>query len=229
MTVGALVARTALIIVTFTGIALAQLSHRPPPGPFDRCEMQGRGADPALNAQMNRIERVEVGETFTVARMELLPAVPARDGALRENWPSAVSTHIAWLEKHGVSFAGYIVRAEMENPGPANCGSKALRDRDVRIYIADRPGESIADAAIAEVTPRWRAVNPSWTAANLQRLAISQKQVLIQGWLLYDSASWNTARHREQATLWEIHPVTAISVRDEYGWVNLADYLRGGR
>jgi hypothetical protein len=124
MTVGALVARTALIIVTFTGIALAQLSHRPPPGPFDRCEMQGRGADPALNAQMNRIERVEVGETFTVARMELLPAVPARDGALRENWPSAVSTHIAWLEKHGVSFAGYIVRAEMENPGPRTAGAK---------------------------------------------------------------------------------------------------------
>ncbi len=191
--------------------------------------MQGRGADPALNAQANRIERVEVGETFTVARMELLPAVPTRDGALRENWPPAVSTHIAWLEKHGVSFAGYIVRAEMENPEPANCGSKALRDRDVRIYIADRPGASIADAAIAEVTPRWRAVNPSWTAANLRRLAISQKRVLIQGWLLYDPANSNTARHHEHAGLWEINPVTAISVRDEYGWVNLADYIHGSR
>jgi hypothetical protein len=77
---------------------------------------------------------------------------------------------------------------------------------------------------IVEVTPRWRAVNPSWNAQNLKALAESGIELRFTGWMMYDQEHWDMIDKNQRATLYEVHPVTGIQVQTTGGWVNLADY-----
>jgi len=219
--------QAAAMAVALTAVASSQPVHLPTSGPFDGCGVQGSGGDPVLNTQKNRSTEPDDPALISVDQMDTLPTVPSSDGTKRSNWPDTLKNTITQNEGRGVVFIGYIVLAKAESAETCNCELTSPRDHDVHVYIGDETGETTADAVIAEVSPRWRAVNPSWTAANLQSLATAQTQVRLTGWLLYDQEHWNMIHEHERATLWEIHPITNVQVHTSQGWVGLADYVQG--
>jgi hypothetical protein len=161
------------------------------------------------------------GATVTVQQLKALPTVPEPDGKMRADWPANLRDAITGHEGHAAVFNGYIVKAIAEGPESSNCGLPNPRDHDVHVYMTDSAGDrSVADAAIVEVTPRWRAVHPSWNADNLKAFA-DGTPVRLTGWLLYDQEHWPMIRSAERATLWEIHPVTRIQIYVKGGWVDL--------
>ncbi len=194
-------------------------------GDFDGCPVIGSGGDPALNSQKNRTALpTQAPSPFTVAQMDRLPTVPAGEGRTRSRWTPADRNAIETQEQQPVVLTVYLVRAIPEGPETCNCESASANDHDVHVYVGDDPDTTPENAAIVEVTPRWRAVNPSWNAQNLQALADSGTPVRITGWLMYDQEHWDMIAKHERATLWEVHPVTNVQVQTSAGWVELANY-----
>lgn len=222
----AIFVRMTLIALLATGLAWSQ-TGTVATGDFDGCPVTGSGGgDPTLNTQKNRSGNpTQVTNQVSVADLKALQTVPQSDGTTRSNWPTDVEASIENQEEYSAIFTGYIIKAIAEGKESCNCESLAARDHDVHVYVSDtRRGRSVANAAIVEVTPRWRAVYPSWNAQNLQALATSHTRVRVTGWLLYDQEHWNMIQKRQRGTLWEIHPVTRIQVWDNGAWTELADY-----
>jgi hypothetical protein len=192
---------------------------------FDGCPVTGIGGDPALNTQKNRSATPPADLVpYTVTQLAQLPPVDAADGVTRSAWPASDQSAVAGREQQAVVLTAYIVRAIAEGKEACNCDSLNPNDHDVHLYVGDIPDDTPANAAIVEVTPRWRAAYPSWNAQNLQKLADSGTQVRITGWLMYDQEHWDMIAKHERATLWEVHPVTSIQVETSQGWVDLANY-----
>jgi hypothetical protein len=197
------------------------------PGDFDGCPVTGSGGDPTLNSQKNRSARAQSPVPFTVAQMDQLPAVPRSEGRMRSAWPQSEQSAVASREGQPVVLTVYVVRAIAEGPETCNCESASPNDHDVHVYVGDDPDTTPENAAIVEVTPRWRSAYPSWNAQNLEQLADSGTPVRITGWLMYDQEHWDMIAKHERATLWEVHPVTDIAVQTATGWVELANYQPG--
>ncbi len=208
-----------------TALAFAQLSPVAT-GDFDGCPTTGSGGDPSLNVQKNRSGKpTQVTNSVSVVDLKGLPTVPSSDGRMRDAWPADLRATIENQEEYSAYFTGYVIKAKAEGKEACNCELAAARDHDVHVYVSDtRSGRSLANSAIVEVTPRWRAANPAWTATNLQNLAAKHARVRITGWLLYDQEHWNMIAGGERGTLWEIHPITRIQVWYNGGWMDLADY-----
>ncbi|HEY6326650.1 MAG TPA: hypothetical protein VIW73_09100 [Candidatus Cybelea sp.] len=210
-----------------SAIALALIAQTAPvaTGDFDGCPVVGSGGDPALNSQKNRSALpTQSPAPFTVAQMDQLPTVPSSEGRTRSRWMPPDQNAIQSQEQQAVMLTVYVVRAIAEGPETCNCESTSANDHDVHVYVGDDPDTTSENAAIVEVTPRWRAVNPSWNAQNLQTLADSGTPVRITGMLMYDQEHWDMIAKHERATLWEVHPVTDIQVQTPRGWVELANY-----
>lgn len=219
-----LVVRTAVAALCATALAFAQTPVAT--GNFDGCPTTGLGGDSSLNVQKNRSGKPSgVKNSVSVPGLQGLPTVPASDGKTRANWPTALRATIENQEENSAYFTGYIIKAIAEGKEACNCELAAARDHDVHVYMSDTKGvTNLGKSAIVEVTPRWRAVNPTWTAQNLQALATSHARVRITGWLLYDQEHWNMISSGQRGTLWEIHPITRIQVWYNGGWLDLAGY-----
>lgn len=191
-------------------------------GSFDGCPAKGSGGDPSLNTQKNRSAEASEPADYSVAQLMKLPTVPQADGKKRTGWPSALRTEIKSHEGHAAVFTGYIIKAKPEGAETCNCESADDQDHDVHVYVTNNPqDQSVGDSAIVEVTPRWRAVHPQWTAQNLEALAADGTQVRITGWLLYDQEHWDMIHKKQRGTLWEIHPITKIEVNNNGVWTPL--------
>jgi hypothetical protein len=221
-----LAVRIAVAVLCATALAFAQSPVAT--GDFDGCPTTGLGGDAPLNVQKNRSGKPSgVKNSVSVTALQGLPTVPASDGRTRANWPTDLRATIENQEENSAYFTGYIIKAKAEGKEACNCELAAARDHDVHVYVADTSGAaSLTRSAIVEVTPRWRAVNPSWTAQNLQALATARARVRITGWLLYDQEHWDMISSGERGTLWEIHPITRIQVWYNGGWMDLAGYER---
>lgn len=215
------------LAVVWAGTSAGAVAQSAPvaTGAFDGCPVVGSGGDPALNSAKNRSALpAQSPAPFTVAQMDQLPTVPSSEGRTRSGWTASDQNAIQSQEQQPVVLTVYLVRAIPEGPETCNCESPSANDHDVHVYVGDDPDATSENAAIVEVTPRWRAVNPSWSAQNLQALADSGTQVRITGWLMYDQEHWDMIAKHERATLWEVHPVTDIQVQTPQGWVELANY-----
>ena len=76
------------------------------------------------------------------------------------------------------------------------------------------------EAAVVEVTPRWKDANPTWSKTTLSQLKRQRAKVRIAGWLLFDQDHLNEVSN-SRATAWEIHPITKIEVFSGGEWREL--------
>src|SRR6185437_10776963 len=93
--------------------------------------------------------------------------------------------------------------------------------RDTHIELALAAGAAPRQRVIVEVTPRWRekmAVIADWSTAALKKRLLG-KRVRITGWLFDDlehkAEAENThpgGKKNWRASVWEIHPITGITV-----------------
>ena len=73
---------------------------------------------------------------------------------------------------------------------------------------------------VVEVTPRVNALRSGWTDSAFSGLV--GQQVRISGWLMMDPAHPDQVG-QTRGTTWEIHPILAIEVAQNGGWVALDD------
>jgi len=128
-----------------------------------------------------------------------------------------------WDVKHGATIEGYVVDVKVGGVESVNCHTHDPAYRDTHIELTLDPTKTDESTyVIVEVTPQVRqemAKNGvDWTTKTL-RTSLLGRWVRVTGWLMFDVEhkpnAKNTASggaHIWRATVWEIHPVTAMEV-----------------
>jgi len=176
------------------------------------CGSQGSTSDPkmqALNSNKNRTDEPNSTDYVTIAWGDLsnLPVDKVDD-----------------LQGAPVSVVGYLSRkinVETGAPGEStNCNLLQPNEVDWHMYLTNAPAQQIKDAVIVETTPRVRP-NHKWTTDMLSPYINKPIQVRISGWLIYDFQHTSVIG-KERATVWEVHPITKIEVRNANGsWTDI--------
>jgi hypothetical protein len=126
-----------------------------------------------------------------------------------------------WSNNNGAVFEGIVLKVKDGGAETANCRATDLPHRDTHIEIALDPAAPSSQRVIVEVTPRWRqkmAAIADWSTKTLHDQFLGHR-VRVTGWLMADvihtGAAQNTnpnGKANWRATIWEIHPITALLV-----------------
>jgi len=91
---------------------------------------------------------------------------------------------------------------------------------DWHIYLSDTADlDDISQAVIVETTPRTRPLH-KWKKIDLDNVVNKNTPVRISGWLLYDFEHTGVIG-TQRASVWEVHPITKIEVKQNTQWVDL--------
>ncbi len=185
---------------------------------YQGCPPQGDGGDTDLNLRKNRIDPAPDQPT-PLQNLLSLTWPQGVEKARRSAWAPDDAATVARNEGRAVTVEGYILLVRHEGPESPNCHD--AQSRDYHTWLAASPG-TLGDRAtsmIAELTPRVVANNAGWSETTL--LGLKGRHVRVSGWLMLDQ------EHPEQvgktrATLWEIHPITALQVDNNGTWQALS-------
>lgn len=125
-----------------------------------------------------------------------------------------------WSETSAARIEGYVVAVKDGGIEAANCYS--LFQRDTHIEVALSKDAAPRERVVLEVTPRIRGWAKGqgwdWSTGALTNALVGH-WCRFEGWLLFDiwhaqeSENINPGGVRNwRATVWEIHPVTAIKM-----------------
>ncbi len=146
--------------------------------------------------------------------------VPISWTALRD-LPSDRSSDLPGAPVVVEGFLVHRVKVENEKPGEStNCHRTADNEVDWHIYLSDTADlDDISQAVIVETTPRTRPLH-KWKKADLDNVVNQNTPVRISGWLLYDFEHTGVIG-TQRASVWEVHPITKIEVKQNNTWVDL--------
>lgn len=201
---------------TANGGSRASAKPTPVSPGFEGCPPEGDGGDRELNRLKNRVDSAAwKPTTFQTVLRSTWPADIGRRA--RAEWSTADSMAIGKREGLPVAVEGYFVGAKQEGPEATNCHGADRTFRDWHIWLAAVPGKDRRQSIVVETTPAVRATHPEWSLTAIRRLVRDSTPVRVSGWLLFDQ------EHPEQlgktrGTLWEIHPVMRIEVRQGARW-----------
>jgi len=128
-----------------------------------------------------------------------------------------------WDEKRGATIEGYVADVKVGGVESVNCHTHDPAYRDTHIELTLDPTKSDESTyVIVEVTPQVREQmsknGVDWSTRTL-RTSLLGRWVRVTGWLFFDVEhkpnAKNTASrgaHIWRATVWEIHPITAMEV-----------------
>lgn len=201
------------------------LREAPRPAPrdstFDGCGARGSAPDGFLNVRKNRIDdapRYLPVDWRVLARLPWPAEVGYR---FRNLWTRGEQRDVGRFEGAAVRVDGYLAGVRLEIPEPPNCYSRRAADRDFHLWLTARPHQRERDAIVVEITPRVRAFHPHWTLDRIAAIVRDRREVRVSGWLMLDQM------HPElvgvnRATMWEVHPIMHLEVRQPDGaWVDL--------
>jgi hypothetical protein len=196
-------------------------------GPTGDATEKGR-ADPYLNALKNRDVAPPSYVHMTVAAI-----VADKPGALdegpirRDKWQDPKHAQaLVPKEANGIEVIGYLAGVTPEKEESCNCADP--KHKDHHMWLVANPNEKQAKSMVVEISPRLLAAHPDWP-----KLASKAKndgtQVRIRGWRTFDEEhpeqlhnrpnKDGTTHHATRATLWEIHPILEIDVKQGAKWV----------
>jgi hypothetical protein len=163
----------------------------------------------ALNENKNRTDIPAVGAY-----------VPISWTALRD-LPSDRSSDLPGAPVVVEGFLVHRVKVENEKPGEStNCHLLQPTEVDWHIYLSDSAGlDDISQAVIVETTPRTRPLH-KWKKTDLDKVVNKNIPIRISGWLLYDFEHTGVIG-TQRASVWEVHPITKIEVKQNNTWIDL--------
>jgi len=205
-----------------------------PKSPLD-CPPEGRGGDPDLNRQKNRIQApANLGDVSFDQIVNLNRIAVTKKG--RQTWTDAERERVANVEDGDrVAVVGYIFDAKYSDPETCNCSFTAEPWLDFHIWLVrDRRNADKSKSFVVEMTPRVRQQHPGWTVKKLRALIPPRAWTMVRvgGLMTFDSEHWNFVRDGKRATVWEIHPVFQFWVcstgancdaSQQNGWIPLDD------
>jgi hypothetical protein len=120
-----------------------------------------------------------------------------------------------------VMLEGFLVhKVKPEGAESPNCGLTDPDEVDWHIYTSDTAGvDDISKAVIVETTARTRPIH-KWAKSDLDAVVNKNVPVRISGWLLYDYEHIPVIGS-QRASVWEIHPITKIEVKQNGKWAKL--------
>jgi uncharacterized protein YgiM (DUF1202 family) len=119
-----------------------------------------------------------------------------------------------------IGFLSHQIKVENTGHGEStNCNKTVDDEVDWHSYFTQSSAQPISAAIIIETTPRTRPLH-KWTTSMLSAVVNTGTQVRISGWLMYDSEHTGVVG-TQRATVWEVHPITKIEIRQNNQWVDL--------
>ena len=193
-------------------------SVSPQPGAFNNCRTSGSKPEKAtLNRLKNRSAQFVDARQMTAAEVNALPTSP--------------NSKVNELQSHMIFVEGFLVAIKQQGAESPNCEGTGSVMTDNHLWLVDSADQvdltntqtirkSKAASTVVEITPRWRAANPGWRIAAIQKHIDAKAKFRITGWLMLDP------EHPDQigqtrGSLWEIHPITKIEFLNGSTWVEL--------
>lgn len=179
---------------------------------LSHCPIRGDAKNPrvkALNVLKRRMAApttTDVDSNVTLAAM----LAPGNDAARFDASKAA-------------TVMGYVADVKVGGVESVNCHTHDPQYRDTHIELTLDPlHDEETKHVIVEVTPQWREVMAAkgidWSTKALRQRLLG-RWVRVTGWLLSDEEHSNVAENSNpggrrdwRATVWEIHPITAIEV-----------------
>jgi hypothetical protein len=139
-----------------------------------------------------------------------------------------------------VILQGFVLKARQEGAESVNCkGSTAdiPTNHDIHISIVDSASQQDeCSGVVAEMIPHHRPA--SWTADNVNAVALKRLPVRVTGQLFFDSShspcrnGSSSSGDPKRVSLWEVHPIYEFDVCPQgdcsngNGWVTLEAFLK---
>jgi hypothetical protein len=184
--------------------------------------------DPYLNALKNRDVAPDSFTKTTIATVAGdVPAASEAGKRRRDKWTAAQRKSLVKKEAAGIEVVGYLAGVTHEGEESCNCGDAT--HKDYHMWLVPAAGNKQAKSMVVEMSPRLLEAHPEWP-----KLATKAWRdgtlVRIRGWRTWDQEHPEQLHNRKnhkgkilhatRATLWEVHPILAIEVKDENGeWV----------
>lgn len=203
------------------GFPMTTEKQKPTEVMFHDCPPEGSGGDPDLNLLKNRVDEGNyLPVDFDV--LETLPWPPGIEREKRANWSSSDAHEVARYEGTPLVAEGYLLNAKEEGPESPNCHSDEHEFRDYHIWLGKSPDDDRGRSVVVEVTPRIRERHPGWDMRALRWVIHNRAPVRISGWLMLDPEHPDQVG-KTRGTIWEIHPIMKIEVKQPYTWTLLED------
>jgi len=199
------------------------------------CPPEGRGGDPDLNRQKNRVQVPAKLRDVSFDQIVNLNRLAINKKG-RQTWTDAERQMVADVENGDrVAAVGYIFDATYSVPETCNCSYTGKPSLDFHIWLVrDRRNAEKSNSFVVEMTPRVRLEHPGWTLEKLRALIPPRAWTMVRvgGLMTFDSEHWNFVRDAKRATVWEIHPVFQFWVcssgancdpSQQKGWILLDD------
>lgn len=196
-------------------------------GPTGDAADTGR-ADPYLNALKNRDVAPDSYVHTTVAAVVAdKPAALDEGPRRRDKWDDPKHAEaLVKKEAKGIEVIGYLAGVTAEKEESCNC--KDPDHKDHHMWLVAKPKEKQAKSMVVEISPRLLDDHPDWPklASKAHR---DGTLVRIRGWRTFDQEHPEQLHNRKnhagkilhatRATLWEIHPILEIDVKEGGKWV----------
>jgi len=187
-------------------------------------------ADPYLNALKNRDEAPDSYVHMTVAAIvaDKPDALKKEKAIRRDKWEDlGHAKALVPKESKGIEVIGYFAGAPYhEKKESCNCSDPI--HRDYHLWLVANPKEKQAKSMVVEISPRVLKHHPDWPKL-ASKAHTDGTQVRVRGWRTFDEEHPEQLRNRKshagkilhatRATLWEIHPVIEIDVKQGGKWV----------
>lgn len=184
--------------------------------------------DPYLNALKNRDVPPDSYTHTTVAAVTAdVPRALDAGKRRRDKWKPEERKSLVKKEATGIEVIGYLAGdANLEGKESCNCSDPI--HRDYHMWLVAKPKEKQAKSMVVEISPRLLKDHPDWP--KLASKAHREGTLLrIRGWRTFDQEHPEQLHNRKnhagkilhatRATLWEIHPILEIDVKQGAKWV----------
>jgi len=184
--------------------------------------------DPYLNALKNRDVAPDSFKHMTIATVVAdVPAASEAGKRRRDKWTGAQRKSLVTKEAAGIEVVGYLAGVTHEGKESCNCSSET--DKDYHMWLVAKPGDKQAKSMVVELSPRLLSAHPDWPKL-ASKAHTDGTLVRIRGWRTWDQEHPEQLHNRKnhagkilhatRATLWEVHPILEIAVKDDSGkWV----------
>jgi uncharacterized protein YgiM (DUF1202 family) len=184
-------------------------------GPF------GDSDEHETNQRKNRTDLPQAVHDVTFMALAMLPYPKAPKE--RSQWSAMQLAVIEPFEGVGVRVVGYLAALKPQTGGSGestNCHMTKAAEVDWHMALVEKAGGGEDEGVVIETTPRVRRNHPNWTKTRLTPWVDSTKPVRITGWTFLDPEHRNHL-NKYRVTLWEVHPITKLEVKQGTQWVDL--------